>query len=499
MGSLNKAALRVALIYASVSGLWILFSDRVVGLLPDGLESRLQTIKGLLFVLVTSLIIYGLVRRLLTQLLREAKHAESLERVLSQVVETVPVGVMLLNGDGLITFMNPTAESLLGVTSAESAGRRLDELGVMDNGAATLGSLFSTGALDGIRLLDQDGEKGRAVIVRAAEIDESLSGSGWVVAVADVTNAQEVRDKADRLLKGYQFLSDVAVPVARAGESGQVLSEVCRMAVERGDFTGVWAMMGSSADDGDPNASARFENVFRGLGGSTEAAAKLLMESYGPDGKMGSRLAEGEIVVFNDVANDPMSPWFAASGDDGFGSVGSLAIAGPSGAFLTLSLFARVPGYFTAEQVALMKTLRGTLGFAVDRIELDKRRIEAEDALEDSEAAYRSLFESNPEMMWVVDMETLLFLAVNEAAVARYGYTREEFLSMKVTEIRPEGEVSRFLEKLHTHIDNGFHDMGVWEHIDKSGSHFFVHARVNSIEWNHRRAELVMVTEQLPS
>ena len=49
---------------------------------------------------------------------------------------------------------------------------------------------------------------------------------------------------------------------------------------------------------------------------------------------------------------------------------------------------------------------------------------------------YRELFESNPRPMWVYDLKTLRFLAVNKAAIRNYGYSRDEFLSMRTTDIR---------------------------------------------------------------
>ena len=73
----------------------------------------------------------------------------------------------------------------------------------------------------------------------------------------------------------------------------------------------------------------------------------------------------------------------------------------------------------------------------------DQRR--AATALADSEASFRMLFANNPRPMWVWDMETLAFLEVNEAAVNHYGYSREEFLAMRVTDIRPEEDVPSLL------------------------------------------------------
>ena len=53
-----------------------------------------------------------------------------------------------------------------------------------------------------------------------------------------------------------------------------------------------------------------------------------------------------------------------------------------------------------------------------------------------SEAQYRLLFDENPNPMWVYAKDSLKFLAVNEAAVHRYGYSREEFLSITLNHLR---------------------------------------------------------------
>ena len=65
--------------------------------------------------------------------------------------------------------------------------------------------------------------------------------------------------------------------------------------------------------------------------------------------------------------------------------------------------------------------------------------------MREGERRYRELFEANPHPMWVYDTETLRFLAVNDAAVQRYGYARDEFLAMTVTDIRPPEDVPALL------------------------------------------------------
>lgn len=61
--------------------------------------------------------------------------------------------------------------------------------------------------------------------------------------------------------------------------------------------------------------------------------------------------------------------------------------------------------------------------------------------LQQDEERHRLLFANNPLPMWLYDCETLGFLAVNDAAVQDYGYTRGEFLSMTVKEIHPPEDI----------------------------------------------------------
>jgi PAS domain S-box-containing protein/diguanylate cyclase (GGDEF)-like protein len=98
----------------------------------------------------------------------------------------------------------------------------------------------------------------------------------------------------------------------------------------------------------------------------------------------------------------------------------------------------------------VLKTNLIRLPSAVERAikEAEERRVRQalEHELRESETRYRELFQSNPHPMWVYDIETLRLLAVNDTAVARYGFGREEFLAMTITDIRPEKDVLRLLQ-----------------------------------------------------
>ncbi len=115
----------------------------------------------------------------------------------------------------------------------------------------------------------------------------------------------------------------------------------------------------------------------------------------------------------------------------------------------------------------------------------------SEKTLKESESRYRELFEANPHPMWVYDLEMLAFLAVNDSAINRYGYSREEFLGMTIKDIRPSGEVPRLLENVRG-VTEGIDDAGAWWHIKKDGSAILVEITSHTLLFSGRPAELVL-------
>lgn len=118
-------------------------------------------------------------------------------------------------------------------------------------------------------------------------------------------------------------------------------------------------------------------------------------------------------------------------------------------------------------------------------------RKRAEEEVRRSEVLYRSLFHANPHPMWVYDLETLGFLAVNDAAIAHYGYSREEFLSMTIKDIRPPEDLPRLYEKLAEPLPEGLDLAGDWRHVKRDGTLIDVDITSHLLEFDGRQAELV--------
>ena len=129
-----------------------------------------------------------------------------------------------------------------------------------------------------------------------------------------------------------------------------------------------------------------------------------------------------------------------------------------------------------------------TMASALDARQRDRDRVEQ--ALRDSEDRYRLLFARNPQPMWVFDRETLVFLEVNDAAVARYGYSREEFLAMRISDIGPAEDLPRLVDVIASRREPWTHGDG-WRHLVKSGALIEVEISSHSITFLGRPAILV--------
>jgi PAS domain S-box-containing protein len=140
-------------------------------------------------------------------------------------------------------------------------------------------------------------------------------------------------------------------------------------------------------------------------------------------------------------------------------------------------------------------------------VELDGRKISlitcqdvtdkmlAEQRLLNSEIKYRTLFVNNPLPSWIYNPETQQLLEVNEAAVAHYGYTKEEFKHLTIRELHPideRAEADRAVQealKKQTSI-------GTWQHQKKNGERIFVVVRSSAIEYQNQKARLVVIHDK---
>ena len=125
----------------------------------------------------------------------------------------------------------------------------------------------------------------------------------------------------------------------------------------------------------------------------------------------------------------------------------------------------------------------GSIGIRVDITDLKER-----------EAMFRMMFDSNPVPMWVFDRETFKFLAVNDAVVAHYGYTRDEFMNLSLLDIRPPEDREKVREAVRS-ADAGSIQFRPWRHFKADGTAIEVESYFKRIQYQGRPATMAAIID----
>ncbi len=412
---------------------------------------------------------------------RDERHRLVLEQARDAIVWHRP-------GDGRILEANGAATELWGLSREELLEASLFDLVAEEDAAETrlkMSGARRVGGLIRTRGRRRDGSlfpadiSARAVVIGGQEILVSV--------VRDVSDAEAALAQIRFLNRVLRTLTAVDQVLVEVHDREAVLRRTCEEIVGTGGFVAAWL--------GVPDAEGRIVAAASAGAFSGYLDEVRITTDTGPLGRgpAGTSFREGRTVVVDDWTTDPIvEPWREAAERRGFRSGASCAVRTGETTFGVLTLYAHRAGAFTPETVLLLEELARDLGLALELIEAGERRRRAEESLAASEARYRMLFEDNPAPMWVFDVETLRFLAVNEAAVGLYGHSRDEFLGMTLREIRPPGDEAALQADVHV-PRTGIRSSGPWRHRTKDGRTLLVEIVTHDVDFEGRAARLVLV------
>ncbi len=145
-------------------------------------------------------------------------------------------------------------------------------------------------------------------------------------------------------------------------------------------------------------------------------------------------------------------------------------------------------------------------GMVVNFRDITRRKL-AERELRQSEEQWRLVFDGNPNPMWILDAETLAFLAVNDAALQHYGYSRDEFFKLTLRDLcangneRSGGGASCLppVDCLHMLSEKDAWPRkvgsGTSKHLKKDGTPIDVEVKWSPVRFKNQAAFLTMVND----
>jgi PAS domain S-box-containing protein len=178
---------------------------------------------------------------------------------------------------------------------------------------------------------------------------------------------------------------------------------------------------------------------------------------------------------------------------DGIGSVGQLSERYPGLAVVVMTALddvdAAVDAVASGAQEYLSKgKVRPDELARVLRHAILRRRMEQ--TLRESEAEHRALFECNPNPTWVCDRSSLRILAANDAAVRQYGWSIDQFLGLRLSDLTPTDQLSDLLDYLQD--DPGQYGERIWRHRTRAGTELSVQLAAHPLAFYAQPAVLVM-------
>ncbi|MDO8540696.1 MAG: PAS domain S-box protein [Opitutaceae bacterium] len=276
----------------------------------------------------------------------------------------------------------------------------------------------------------------------------------------------------ERLNRLYAALSQINQTIVRTQERKELFGAICRILVELGGFKMAWIGWRDAATEIiAPVAS------FGDTGGYLQEVR--IYADDRPEGRSPTSMAlcEGRTYGCHDLLDDPnTATWRENAARHGFLASIALPIRTSGEVVGALTVYAAEPGVLGEKEITLLEEAAENISFALKNLEHEVLRQQTEAALK----LFRKLVDRTNDTLEVIDPETARILDVNEKGCADHGYTREEYLNLRVFDIDPgvgEPMFARGMEELRKS------GVMVWEslHRRKDGTSFPVEVNLSFV------------------
>ncbi|MDP2335540.1 MAG: PocR ligand-binding domain-containing protein [Bacteroidota bacterium] len=312
----------------------------------------------------------------------------------------------------------------------------------------------------------------------------SLSNGRAFGIAHDITESKRAEEsilKANRL---YAVISQINQTIVRTSNGDKLFGEVCRIAVEYGKLQMAWI--------GLIDEETKFVHpvMFAGKEDGYLTKIKKISVSDIPEGRgpTGTAIRAGKHFVCDDIANDQaMAPWKDEALKRGYRSSIAFPVKLFGKVIGAFTLYAPTPHFFDQGEIELLDEVTDDISFALETIETEKKRVEAEEALIASEERYRELYEHVPVMNFTID-PTGKIISLNQFGAFELGYTVEGLVGKSVLDIFYEEDKPIVLKQVDVCLQNP-DKLYEWElrKVHKNGQVLWVHEVARVVEKYGRR------------
>jgi len=270
----------------------------------------------------------------------------------------------------------------------------------------------------------------------------------FIAHVQNISDRKIIEQSLLRLNRLYTVLSKTNEAVIHTRGVQLLFEKACRIAVEAGGFLMAWIGLN------DPATRVVSPAAFAG---DEQGYLKSLVISSDPDnpagqGPTGTAVRGGKYDVCNHVERDSRMQFCRKeAGKRGYRSIAAFYLRRGDQVIGAMTFHAGEINFFNAEEIYLLEELTSNLSFALEKLDQEARRAEAEAALRESELRYRTLFDALPVGVVIIDPETQAPVQFNDAVCVQLGYSREEYARLHIMDWQAEQspeEVRRTLQEM---------------------------------------------------
>jgi PAS domain S-box-containing protein len=288
--------------------------------------------------------------------------------------------LVTINAEGKITDINLATEKVTGLSREEIIGT--DFSGYFtepDKARAGYQKVFSTGAVTDypLEIRHCDGHITPVLYNAAVYRDENGNVIGVFAAARDISERINAETRLFRQNRLYSVLSKVNETIVRVNNPQELYEKVCRIAVEYGLFKMAWI----GIKDPDTSVITPVASFGNGEGylRNIRIIAGDVPAGRGPTGRA---VYEGKYVICSDFEDDPnMLPWMDQARQYGYRSSAAFPLRMTGNVIGALTIYSGTPEFFTDDEIYLISSMADDISFAIDAMENETKRIEAEEAL----------------------------------------------------------------------------------------------------------------------